>query len=231
MSFESSSPASLSERLSRATFGERVALIWPIVILAIGLAAASIFYINRSIDAQNAREQAIQELAANIPDPASISALKNEVDNLKAAIPSPILLSSQKCVAVPSRNEKGEIITTNQCTEVPARATVSLKNINDQLGALSEKSANALNTIRRLQVSERDAFGAAYANDDSFPTNRDKSVVMYAILTLLFFFTGCSFYALLFSSNSRVVTYAIDTLKVLGGFFTGLLGSIFGLGK
>ena len=54
---------------------------------------------------------------------------------------------------------------------------------------------------------------------------------MYVVLTLLVFFTGSSFYALLFSSNSRVVTYAIDTLKVLGGFFTGLLGSIFGLGK
>jgi hypothetical protein len=181
MCADSSSPESLSERLSRASFGERVALIWPVVILAVGLATASIFYVNRSIGAQNAREQAIQELAANIPDPASISALKNEVDNLQATIPPPIFLSSQRCAVVPYKNEKGEVTTKQECNEVPARATVSLKNINDQLGALSRKSENALNLIRRLQVSKRDAFGVAYADDGSFPTNRDKSVIMYVV--------------------------------------------------
>jgi hypothetical protein len=195
------------------------------------LATASIFYVNRSIDAQNERARAIQDLAANIPDPASISALKNEVDNLRATIPPTVFVSSQQCVLVPHQNEKHEVTTVQECNAVPARATVSIKNINDQLGALSEKSENALNSIRRLQVSRGNTFGVAYADDGSFPTNRDKSVIMYVVLTLLVFFTGSSFYALLFSSNSRVVTYAIDTLKVLGGFFTGLLGSIFGLGK
>jgi hypothetical protein len=128
MSAGSSSHERLPERLSRATFGERVALIWPVVILAVGLATASIFYVNRSIDAQNERARAIQDLAANIPDPASISALKNEVDNLRATIPPTVFVSSQRCVLVPHQNEKHEVTTVQECNSVPARATVSIKN-------------------------------------------------------------------------------------------------------
>ena len=35
--------------------------------------------------------------------------------------------------------------------------------------------------------SKLDAARVAYADDGSFPTNRDKSVIMYVVLTLLVF--------------------------------------------
>jgi hypothetical protein len=56
-------------------------------------------------------------------------------------------------------------------------------------------------------------------------------VIMYTVLFLLVGITLTCVGCLFWSGNPRVVTYAMDALKMFGGFYVGLLGSIFGLKK
>jgi hypothetical protein len=221
---------SLPGRISRASFSERLDLLWPLLVIVIGLIFGSLYYVRSSIVAESARQQTLRDLEASIPDQQTISELKKEVASLKEALPPSAFLTSQSCNVISRKTENGEVADT-VCKEVPARATVSVNNLNAGLDELSQNAESARASIRHLVVSMRDSVGVAFAEDDSFPTSTDKSVIMYTILVLLVGLTLSCVGCLFWSTNPRVVTYAMDALKMFGGFYVGLLGSIFGLKK
>ena len=220
----------LPDRISKASFSERLGLLWPFLVIVIGLIFFSIYYVHGSIVAENARQRTILELEASIPDEQTILDLKKEVAILKEVVPPSAFLTSQSCKLVSHKGEKGEV-TVTECAAVPARATLAIDKLNGGLDTLSQNAESARASIRQLIISMSDSAGVAFAEDDSFPTSTDKSAIMYTVLFLLVGLTFTCVGCLFWSGNPRVVTYAMDALKMFGGFYIGLLGSIFGLKK
>jgi hypothetical protein len=199
-------------------------------VIVVVLMPALIYYVRGSIVDENARQQTILELEASIPDKQAVLDLKKEVAILKEVAPPSAFLASQSCKLVSRKTEKGEV-TETVCQDVPSRATLAVNKLNSGLDTLSENAESARASIRQLITSMRDSAGVAFADEDNFPSNTDKSVIMYAMLFLLIMLTLSCVGCLFWSSNPRVVTYAMDALKMFGGFYIGLLGSIFGLKK
>jgi hypothetical protein len=107
-----------------------------------------------------------------------------------------------------------------------------LEKINTALDTLSQNADIARGSIRQLRLSMRDDdAGVAFADDNDFPTSRDKSNIMYTVLSLLIVVTLTCLGCLCLSKNPRVVTFAMETLKYFGGFYVGLISSLFGLKK
>ena len=223
---------SLPDRISRASLLERLAILWPFLVIVVGLLIpASIYLVQRSIDTEQVREEALFRLDENLPSRQFISELKSEVASLKERIPPSALLASQSCKVVSHKGESGEV-TNEVCQEVPASATLSLEKINGMLDALSQSADMARGSVRQLRLSMRNGdAGDAFADDNDFPTSRDKSNIMYTVLCLLIAVTLTCLGCLCLSKNPRVVTFSMETLKYFGGFYVGLIGSLFGFKK
>jgi hypothetical protein len=225
-----------AQRIAAASIPERLTLLWPSIIAMLLAVVACIFYIRYENNAADKREAALQQLASTLPNPQTISSIKDQIEHLKSLIPPERLVDQSKICTVAGRNPDGTnhlICLNNTLPSGGPSGSDTINNINLSLDELNKNALLARQAIHIISITENDSWGVAYADtsDDAFPSKQDRSFMLYTVFTALVVMTIGCFATMLFSTNARAVTYSIDALKFFGGLYAGIVGSVFGIRK
>ena len=216
--------ASLSERLVRAGFTTRLRLLWPGLIVLPAIALLSWSTAIEEIRQTSATRATIVSLGQTLPSTYLLEQLNDSFTQLRDAIPVSALQPRTECKA--EKETSGPPI----CHDVPSAAAAAVADIRKNLDVLTWEAKLTQKKVRGLSAAMRSSWGSAYAADEApWPSNEDKSFMLHAVFATLIIMTILCFCTMLWSKNTRAVTYAIDALKVFGGFYVGVVGSVFGL--
>jgi hypothetical protein len=110
----------------------------------------------------------------------------------------------------------------------PAAAKASIDQLASNIGEVSSRLIKVRESLSNLNLADAGMgiIGAALAQaNDAHDTQR--AVGAWAILVVIISMTAGCFGIVLFSRNKPAVGYAIDALKVFGGFFIGVANTFF----
>jgi ribosomal protein L7/L12 len=102
----------------------------------------------------------------------------------------------------------------------------SANQLASKLEEISSKLFNVRDSLSNLNLADAGMgiIGAALANGAN---DTQRAVGASAILIVIIMMTAGCFFIILFSKNKPAVGYAIDALKVFGGFFIGVANTFF----
>jgi len=102
----------------------------------------------------------------------------------------------------------------------------SANQLANKLGEISTKLLKVRNDLSSLNLADvgMGIIGAALANGAN---DTQRAVGAWTILIVIITMTAGCFFIILFSKNKPAVGYAIDALKVFGGFFIGVANTFF----
>jgi len=125
----------------------------------------------------------------------------------------------------------GPLAEANEIVErLKASADPSTESLVDQLavkiGVISINLFKVRNSLANLNLADAGMgiVGVALA---SGANDTQRAVGAWAILIVIITMTAGCFFIILFSKNKPAVGYAIDALKVFGGFFIGVANTFF----
>jgi hypothetical protein len=216
------------ETLSNASILERFRAVWASMFAITVLFVLSAGVLIQASEAAKHREIAAQSLLEILNDRVAISALKNYVDKIRPLTEHQVVIAEEcrPSLHLPLGQIAGAPGIT--CGDFPIQATDIVDRIYNDINQLEVTLNKASALAKSAMLASNDGW-SAYADTPTGVglTNVDKTIVVYAVIALLFLMTGACFWTVLSSHNTKAVTWSIHALNTFIGFYVGLLTSFF----